>query len=320
MKKFLVRTFFFFFPFVVISYPLDYGISYFLSKSNDASGEFEVWSDIYSSKVNCDIAIYGSSRAWVHIDPQIIADSLNQSVYNFGINGHNFWLQYLRHLELEKHNKSPKVIVLSVDVFSLQKREDLYNPDQFLPYMLWNSNIANFTKSYKGYNGTDYYIPLIRYAGKFEALKSSIKHAVMNTSDIHYRTNGFKGMDREWNTDLEKAKSNNVSYEIELDNKSIELFELFIQECDANHTDLILVYTPEYIDGQNYVSNRKDVIDIYKNLAVKYQLTFLDYSNDSICLNKQLFYNASHLNKKGACVFSKKLAKDIKYERIMTQL
>ena len=312
MKKFLLNILYFFFPFLALSYPIDYSLSYFLSKSHETTGEFEVWNHIYSGNANCDIAIYGSSRAWVHIDPQIINDSLDLSAYNFGIDGYNFWLQYLRHLEFIKYNKQPKIIILSLDVFSLGRRYDLYQYEQFLPYMLWNSNITKFTESSMGYNITDYYIPLIRYAGKFDALKTSVNHVVKNTSKISYRTNGFKAMDIKWNKDLEKAKAKNKSNKVNLDQKSIELFELFIKECKSKRIELILVYSPEHIEGQNYVSNRKDIIKIYKEVSIKYQLTFFDYSNDSICFNKKLFYNALHLNKNGADIFSKKLVKDIK--------
>jgi hypothetical protein len=40
-------------------------------------------------------------------------------------------------------------------------------------------------------------------------------------------------------------------------------------------------------------------------------LLFLDYSSDTICNNKKLFYNSQHLNSKGSEIFTKKLAKDL---------
>jgi len=298
---------------MILAFPLDYGISYLLSQSNQSPGEFEVMNDIYNSKANCHIAIYGSSRAWVHIDPTIISDSLNITAYNFGIDGHNFWLQYLRHLEFIKHNKKPKIIILSVDVFSLGKRIDLYQPDQFLPYMLWNKNIKEFTGSYIGYNKIEYYIPLIRYNGKFEVLKTSLKNLLkIHTYTKRFRNNGFKGVDKEWNTDFKIAKSIQKSYEAKLDQQSIELFETFIQECKNTDIRLVMVYTPEYIEGQKFVSNREKILNIYKEISNKYQLTFYDYSNDSICFDRNLFYNSLHLNKKGSEIFSKIFAHDIK--------
>ena len=303
---------YFFLPAILLAYPLDFVISYYLSQSNTYPGEYEVWNDIYNADANCDLAIYGSSRAWVHINPKILSDSQEGEVYNFGIDGHNFWLQYLRHLELLKYNEKPKTIILSVDIFSLQKRKDLYQLDQFLPYMLWNSNIQEYTNSYIGYKEFDYYVPLIRYFGKINSLKLAIKNIFNGQSNIRYRQNGYLGMDSEWNTDLEKAKKERKSYKINTDSNSIVLFEKFINECKANSIELILVYTPEHIDGQSFVENRNEIIQIYKDFSLKYSIEFLDYSDDSLCLNKNYFYNASHLNSEGANIFSKKLASDLK--------
>lgn len=312
MKKFLLKIVYFFLPLVILSYPCDYGISYFLSESNQSPGEFEVWNDIYNSNANFDIAIYGSSRAWVHIDPKIISDSLNFTAYNFGIDGHNFRLQYLRHLELIKYNKKPKTIILGVDIFSLQKTTGLYNSDQFLPYMLWNSNIMDFTYSYIAYDEIDFYLPLVRYAGRSEALTTSIKMVIKGAPDNHYRNNGFLGMDKVWNTDFEEAKAIHTSYKIDIHQDSIELLETFINECRIMGIELILVYTPEYIEGQSFVSNRDEVIDIFENFSKQYNLAFYDYSNDSISWDKSLFYNVSHLNKTGAEIFTRKFASDLK--------
>jgi len=203
MKTFLFKFTFFILPILILAYPLDYVMSYYLSKSHGYPGEFEVWNDIYNSKTNCDIAIYESSRAWVHIDPKILSDSLKLDVYNFGIDGHNFWLQYLRHLEHLKHNKKPKTIILSVDIFSLQKRIDLYKPDQFLPYILWNANMQEYTSSYVGYNKFDYYLPIIRYSGKKNPIKTIIRNIYRKPSLDNYREKGYLGMDIEWNSDLE---------------------------------------------------------------------------------------------------------------------
>ena len=93
------------------------------------------------------MAIYGSSRAWLHIDPEIIEDSLDLTSYNFGIDGHNFRLQYLRHLEYLRKNNKPHIILHSIDIFTLQYEHDLFHMEQFLPFMLWNNNIRKYTSN-----------------------------------------------------------------------------------------------------------------------------------------------------------------------------
>jgi hypothetical protein len=312
MKHFLSRLLYFLIPLLLFSFAADLTLSHSLRRSNKYPGETEVWNDIYKGTAGCDIAIYGSSRAWVQIDPEILKDSLNQKCYNFGMDGHNFQLQYLRHLELIKHNRKPTHIVLSVDMFSLEKRKDLYESDQFLPFMLWNNNIRNFTDSYIGYRDVDYYLPLIRFSGKYKAVKTGISLLRRKAASKPYRKNGFRAMDRTWNSDFEKAQETNNKYVVKIDRRTVALFEQFIRECNKENIELTLLYAPEYKEGQDFVSNRKEVMDIFRAYSKKYDLEFIDYSDDSICLDKNLFYNASHLNRSGASLFSKKLASSMK--------
>lgn len=312
MKKFIFRIVCFALPIALIAFPLDTLLSHYLKKSNQYPGEFEVWNDIYNSTAECEVAIYGSSRAWVQIDPIILGDSLQKTVYNFGIDGHNFWLQYLRHKELLKFNKQPKLIVLSVDIVTLQKVSNLYQLDQFLPYMLYNKNITEFTSSYTGYKQYDYYLPLIRYAGMTDALHTVLKIAGNDQRLEKYRNKGFRGMDKVWSDDFDKAKRKSQSIKLALHEPSLELFENFINEAKQLGIRLVLVYCPEYIEGQAYVSNRSDLINLFTDYARKHNLVFLDYSNDEICTDKNMFYNAMHLNSTGADLFSKKLAHDLK--------
>lgn len=302
----------FLFPLIGLMIIADDYITEKLKNNHEYPGEIEVWNDIYKGNINTDIAIYGSSRAWVHIDPKILEDSLNMKAYNFGIDGHNFWLQYLRHQEYLEHNKQPELIILSVDIFSLAKREDLYELNQFLPYMLWNENIINSTSSYKGFSFQDYYFPLLRYYGKMRGVNSVLKLTTNGSPQKSYRDYGYRGMEQEWNNDLAKAKLISNKYSIKVDSSSVNLFEQFLLECKSNQMSVILVYTPEYIEGQNFVSNRGEVLNIYNDFSKKYNLLFLDYSKDALSQDKEFFYNASHLNKKGAELFTKNLSQDIK--------
>lgn len=303
MKKFIKQILLFLLPIILISYFADSYISTNLKKSNSfAEKEYSTWNAIIDGKINSDIVIYGSSRAWRHIDPTMISKNLNVSTYNLGIDGHNFWLQYLRHSLLLENNTRPKIIILSLDVFTLQKVNDLYNSDQFLPYMLWNDKIKNATISYEGFKSIDYVIPLLRYFGKGNAVQVAMK-----TKNKVERIKGYQGKDQQWNTDFDKAKNSMKKYEKELDSASIILFERFLNECISKDIELVFVYSPEYIEGQKFVRNRREIISFYKKISEKFNIPFYNYSNDAISYQKKYFYNASHLNKTGAELFTKKL-------------
>jgi hypothetical protein len=312
MKSFLRKIILFASPLVVLAWPLDILLSNLLKKSNAYPGELEVMNAIYQKQAACQLAVYGSSRAWVQIDPDILEDSLQLSAYNFGMDGHNFWLQYFRHRELVKYNGRPQVIVLSVDVFSLEKRKDLYKAEQFLPWLLWNKDIKQFTESYKGFTASDYYVPLVRYAGRTSALNDCIKVLLWGKSMKPYRHKGFAAFDRPWNDDLAKAMRTASNYTVRLDSSSIELMKQFIHECRQYNTALIFICTPQYVAGQEYISNRTEVMNLFRDMASENHIPFLDYSTHEICNHQELFYNSNHLNKKGSAIFTRMLAHDLK--------
>lgn len=313
MKKIVKNLVFFFLPIIVLAYPLDYLITQGLKKSHTfAEGETLVWNDIYNGKINSDLLIYGSSRAWVHVDPKIMEEVLQRKTYNLGMDGHNFFMQNFRHEELLKYNPKPKDILFSVDAFTLEKIENLYNSDQFLPYMPYNSVIFDAASTYNGFTIFDYYLPLIRYAGNSKAIKEGLRNSIFDDKQPYIREKGYRGNDNGWNRDFEKAQQKMGHYTAKLDSTSVEKFNLFLTQCKKDGINVILVYTPEYIDGQNFIKNRKEIINLYQEISRKHAIPFLDYSNDSLSFTKKYFYNAMHLNKAGAELFTRKLAADCK--------
>ncbi len=301
-------------------YFADWFLSYNLSRSQ--GNEFVVWNDLFKGNIKVDVAIYGSSRAMVHMDPKIFKDSLNLEAYNLGLNGHNFWLQYYRHKEFLKYNKAPGIIIHSVDMFTLAKRKDLFQMDQFLPYMLYNRELEKWIDSYQGFTHYDYNIPLVRYYGQYKAIGNALRTAFHNYSSISdsARYRGFMYKNLAWNDDLEKARKQFPDYRITVDKKSVELFNEYLYECKNAGIPVILVYSPEYIEGQDFVKNRAEIINIFSVFAARYNIPFLDYSNDSISYNKNYFYNTSHLNGRGAEIFTSKLIHDMKKQESIARL
>lgn len=53
------------------------------------------------------------------------------------------------------------------------------------------------------------------------------------------------------------------------------------------------------------------MLALYREIADRNSFPFLDYSNDPICYDTLNFYNAMHLNARGANLFSAELAHDL---------
>ncbi|WP_421796981.1 hypothetical protein [Haliscomenobacter sp.] len=308
MKRFIIKVAIFFLPVIVLAYSIDSFISLNLKKSNTyTGGEYQTWDAIFEGTINADILIYGSSRAWVHINPTMISNEFNVPAYNLGIDGHNFRLQNLRHELLLKYNKKPKMIIHSLDVFTLQKGANLNNPDQFLPYMLWNEEIEKAIMPYVGYKFWDYRIPLLRYYGKPSAIKTAIYMYLFPKNNPVKRIRGYQGQNISWNSDFNKAKTKLKNYRVIIDKTSMNLFEAYLKYCRSNNIFLVFVYTPEYIEGQKFIKNKSEIIKIYNNYSKKYSIPFYDFSQDEISYNKKMFYNSMHMNLAGSKLFTRKL-------------
>ncbi|MEH6535812.1 MAG: hypothetical protein V7719_05420 [Psychroserpens sp.] len=321
MRLFFKKILIFLLAVLLVSFVTDYLISEGLRTSDRyAQGETYIWNQILEGDISEDIYIYGSSRAWVHFDPALIEDSLGMTAYNFGIDGHFFWFQHLRHKLLLKNNPKPKFILLSLDVFTLTKYEDIYalninddfyNSKQFSPFIL-NAEIRQYTSKYKGFSWLDYNLPLYRYYGKTEDLREAIRDKSRPFGDSNFRRKGYRAVGRTWTVDFEKAKSKMVHYEVIKHQPYVDLMNQFLKECRELDIKVIMIYSPEYIEGQEFVKNRVELMNTYTKISKTHQIPFLDYSRDSLCYDQSLFYNSQHLNAKGSKLFSEKLGNDLK--------
>lgn len=310
MQGFLRKTCSFFLLLAVFASGADYYLSWRLKQNpSAAAGEYTVWNDIYAGKIEADYVIYGSSRAWVHFNPQIFEDSLNQTAYNLGMDGQNFHLQWLRHLELIRHNPYPKNIVLALDVFSLDEYHELYNEAQFLPYQLLNNNIRKFRAHYLNHEPAQHWLPLLRYAGRKQLIREILSPLQIDSSLIRKR--GFRGQNKNWSTEADSVLAQIIPFEVAIDSQLVQLFEAFLVEMQRRQVKLTLVYPPEFIAGQKHILNRQAILAYYAAQAKKYGFTFLDYSNHPLSHNKSNFYNSSHLTAQAADKFTRVFVGDL---------
>ena len=313
LKDFVRRALLFSIPIVLCACAFDVLLSRWLQRSpTHAQMEYPTWNAVLGGTVDAGLVVHGSSRAWVHFDPRVLEQGLGISTYNLGIDGHNIALQYARHQLLLKYNAKPRFIIHSLDIGTLQHQPELYNADQFLPYMPWNADIEEATRGYEGFTWYDHHLPLVRYFGRTDAIKAAVRMAVKPDSAGLGRAQGFRARNETWNQDFELAKRSMRYYEARLDTGMCALFNRYLTECANNGIAVVLVYSPEYIEGQEFVRNRSVVIDKYKAYSLAHGIPFFDLSQDPISYRKEYFYNATHMNAQGAELFTAKLVELLK--------
>jgi hypothetical protein len=298
---------------VLSLYALSYMIDAGLRKSRN--DYFASWNDLYSSKINADLLIMGSSRAAFHISPQIIDSTLSLNSYNLGLSAWHFDMQYARFKMYLQHNCKPKYIILNVDVYGFAKRSDVADYQQFLPY-IQDTILQNTIRGHKGeFDVYQRNIPLLKYKNlqnlAFEGIFTFFDFTNLYDSTRNYK--GYRGNDYAWNQDFERFKKRYPKGAKYTFSKELKYqFNALLAFCQRENIKVFLVYAPEYFEVQPYYKNKSELINLCTESAKKYQCHFFDYSKDSLCYNRQYFYNSQHLNKRGAELYSENLGERVK--------
>lgn len=306
MREFCLKIIGFFLLLLFLVCLLDIIISTGLRQTEDY--RFQSWTDIVDSKINADVLIMGNSRAFSHYSTGIIDSVLNVNSYNLGIGGHPFNVQYLKYKLYEKYNVKPKLIVQNIDFSTLNSSKIGHEREQLFPFVfdgLLNHYLVNF-----GYNRLELTLPLYRYFGYQMVIKNGmfeyfgIKHYNLQPSYKGYRPEQGK-----WDgSELEKLSIIKPS----MDQTTIRLFDEYLLYCKKNNIKVVFVNTPVYYKATRKLANKVKFNSLIYSFSKKYNIPYMDYTNDSLCYDTSYFTVAVHLNKKGAELFSLKLSNDLK--------
>jgi len=273
--------------------------------------QFAEWNAILSGEASSELIIQGSSRAWVGISPAIIADHLGMSCYNLAVNGYPLDMELARYRLYREHAQDPKVIVQTLDTYSFNTRPDLYDNNQFLPYLL-ERPIKEAVQPYGFYHWYDYELPLVKYRGKVQLIWRGLAELFGIRHYVNPRDRGYQPMDRAWSDEFaEFLAAHPDGYEQAWKQEWVDALDAFLAECERDGIMVVLVYPPEYYGARDLLRNREEIFAIFERLAAKYRLEFLDYSYDAMTTDTEYFYNSQHLNRLGSEVFSAKLAEDL---------
>jgi len=313
MKKFIINVITFLAIFAALSFPVQWMVDKGLKKS-DYSTEYKEWDDITKSRINADIIIMGSSKAWRHISPQIFQDSFKLSTYNLGMDGTHFRPQKWRFDVYTKYNKLPKYIIQVAGINELEDAPVDYNFSQYIPYL--NEGYIERFGNWGFLNWKDFYIPLYKYTHSTGIMKAGLMGLFNRKDDRHYKYKGFLSLNWHWNDSVFKATVKEYPHGMKAGVAAATYndFIAYAEFCKSHKIDLIIVNVPTYTGYQNLVTNPDYVPGVYKQIAAKYNLRYIDYSKDTICRDTAMFYNFNHLNPRGVAILNARLIHDLRDE------
>jgi len=304
MKKFLLQTLLFTIILLVLAAAFDVLLTTRAVRLR--TSPFATWNDIYQRNIDADILVMGSSRAFVQFNPAIIDTVLHTNSYNLGMNGRAADSQILKY-KVFRHegNRKPKLIVYEVSHGTMQKSNG-YERDQLIPY-LHDSYLWRLFHKQEGFSLADRLVPSWRFLGHNTLIRKILfPQEIGEHNKPLYK--GFRGYNKKWSG---KGLRQQASVSYTHDTTIIRQFCGFLDECRRDSIQVVLVTSPFYIGGTKKMADSTGMHAMFAQIANDYNLPYLDYTYDELSYDTAYFYNTMHLNKTGADLFSRKMARDI---------
>lgn len=300
MKSFFVKIT----VFVVVVILVDFMLGLILDTLQQKSFEnnplrFEVRTMYAIEKGNSDVDIIGASEVSHSYIPQMIADSLGMTVYNYGKDGCFFVYQNcLINLMLEHHN--PKVILWSVgkDCLSINIRKEVTD---------WQS-INDFYSYYGKNNYCRWFINSRSKYQKFFMLSGLYRHnsqllslfePFLTSESIDDRTKGYIPLPDEgyrYPEYIDMAITHDT-----IDTWKVDLLRNTLTQCQSKGVIVIFCFSPNYKDEHVEATSQWREL---KKVAEEYDVPMIDFEHHvQFKADSTLFKDNAHLNDRGARLY-----------------
>ena len=285
--------------FLLIVFILDFTVGSLLKYYYFKQKHGPLYTTTYAiEKTTADVIILGSSKAKHQYNPKIFAERLNRTCYNAGSGGSSIFYNYAILKSIIKRYY-PKIIILDITREFVRNQSSYDRIAEILPYYDRHPEMRSTILLKSPYEKIKLISKIYPYNSLlFSIILGNIEYNSKFARDQEKEVNGFLPLTRIWS---EPIKIDSIPANYELDSTKIKLFEIIIKDCIQNNVKLYVVQSPDfaikkYIEKSNLAG---------QEIAQKYKVKFLDYYQDSLFLNHgEYFSDISHLNGKGADVFS----------------
>lgn len=254
------------------------------------------------NKLNCDVLIFGASRATHHYIPFILSDSLKSCVYNCGYDGKCIYYHYGLLMKI-KERYCPQVVIL-----------DLSPSDIFFSQTITIEGVKALAPYYGSNKDLDTLINLISPFEKYKMMSMLYRYnsRVIETVGDNCRKadynweNGYVPLEGQMNPATIIKRHPQAKKSVE--ETKIAYLEKFILFCKQHDISIFISLSPTY-----YACEHQNGLIIVNDIAGKYDVPiFNHFCNPLFTENNYFFKDATHLNHEGATVYSSIIGKEIK--------
>ena len=304
MKDFLKRTLGFALLMVLLAVLADVGVSRGLRRTE--RGHFYTMNALMNKRMDADVVILGNSRAAGSYHPIVLDTILHVNSRNLGVSGQPFGVSYLRWELYRRNNVLPKLLIINIDYAELKMVTNGFEKEQYYPYMS-DPLVKPYLDLY-GFSWADKHVPMYRYRGDYKLIGIGLMELLRIRHDKkgnYYK--GYSNPNDKWNGHNLDVKLRKGNVKGTFDPQAVGLLEKLLEQSKEEGFQVLFVYAPLHERLKNHL-DEEDVLEAYRDLADRYDVHILDFSQMEFCSDTSYFRDGNHLNAEGAWLFSMALA------------
>ena len=252
-----------------------------------------------------DAVFMGTSRVVNGIDPLIFDSITHLHSYNAGMEGASFSAVdlFTRRFVINHH---PKYVFLNIDIYTLEKENSLYDFPQYYAHLA-DSDIAILAKRKKALSYGKY-APFIAVSYMDDYLKGAALNdylGIYPADDLTWSHRGFspvKSMDYH-------GVSEKIPLSFSYDTTNFKKLDALCRFCADQHCTVIFILAPIYRAFKSDKTNAADFYARLRNIESEDHVREINFIADS-GFPQRMFVNRTHLNRRGAEVYSYILGKE----------
>lgn len=265
---------------------------------------FDARANYVMNRSTSDVLIFGSSRASQHYNSNLLADSLQLSVFNAG---RDLSYIYYHHALLEGvlQRYRPKLIVLDTrpnEFKTMPGGENLDRLNVLLPYYDSHPEIREtclLRSKFERY----------KLLSKMYPYNSLILSEVVELLPIERfkkddSQNGYIAKSGEW-----KGAKENYTVDDAVDPVAAAYFKKFVDACKKRDIKIVIAYSPLY---QTIDSKKNRNIAFVTKVARENNIPLINYLEDPEFNNPKYFVDGLHLNRAGSNLYSNKIVSKVR--------
>lgn len=258
---------------------------------------------IIDDTTHYDAVFVGSSRVSRNIDPTLFRQKTGYASFNAGVDGANLTVMtFLAKAFIRQHH--PRFVFINLDTYTMEDDSSIFYYPQYLPYA--QTEGMEVMASVEPRLGSSRFAPFVAISYLNDDLKRIAVDQWIRKQpygDEVYRAEGYEAI----HSDEYKGGTDSLRLPFEFDTVNFKKLATLCAFCREYSCQVFFIMAPirGYVNDET--PNHTDYYRRLKAIGARYNVVSLNYYGDAR-FGRNDFYNDTHLNYKGAELYTTLLA------------